>query len=206
MRVVLGNMANTADIGRRLENLDIENEENEELVFDEGVEETNKYDLCLVGRFLTEKTINDRAMKSKLADVWKPAMGITIKELESGIYLFQFYHPEDLNWVMNGGPWSFDNIMLALAVIPPGENPVKVPLVSINIWIQIHDLPSGLMTEAVGKQLGNFFGDYITYDHKNDSSLWRDCMRIKIKLDIRKPLKRKKKITNSKGKEFIVQC
>lgn len=37
---------------------------NEEV--DDGV---NKFELCLVGRFLTEKNINSRAMKSKLANV-----------------------------------------------------------------------------------------------------------------------------------------
>lgn len=199
-------MENTENIESHLAKLNIEDEENEELVFDADVEVLNKYDLCLVGKFLSEKKINSRAMKSKLADVWKPAMGITIKELEADIYLFQFYHSEDLNWVKNGGPWSFDNIMLVLSTIPPGENPVKVPLVSLNIWIQIHDLPSGFMSEQVGKQLGNFFGEFIMYDHKNDSSLWRECMRLKIKLDVRKPLKRKKKITSRNGKEFIVNC
>lgn len=145
-------------------------------------------------------------MKSKLADIWKPAMGVTIKEIDPGIYLFQFYHIKDLKWVMNGGPWSFDNIMLALATILAGENPVNVPLLYVNIWIQIHDLPSGFMTETVGKLLGNFFGEFLLYDQKNDSSLWRDCMRIKIRLDVRKPLKCKKKITNRNGKEFIVNC
>lgn len=44
------------------------------------------------------------------------------------------------------------------------------------------------------------------YDYENDNSLWRDCMQIKIKFDVRKPLKRKKKITTRDGKEFIVQC
>lgn len=199
-------MANTEEIDRQMASLDIADEENEELVFDENVEEVNKYELCLVGRFLSEKTINERAMKSKLADIWKPAMGITIKEIDPGIYLFQFYHIEDLKWVMNGGPWSFDNIMLALATIPNGENPLNVPLLSVNIWIQIHGLPSGFMTETVGKLLGNFFGEFLLYDQKNDSSLWRDCMRLKIKLDVSKPLKRKKKITNRNGKEFVVQC
>lgn len=48
-------------------------------------------------------------MKTKMEDVWKPVMGINIKELESGVYLFQFYHKEDMQWVLNGGPWSFDN-------------------------------------------------------------------------------------------------
>lgn len=36
--------------------LDIDKEENEELILDDGVEEEiNRFNLCLVGRFLTEK-------------------------------------------------------------------------------------------------------------------------------------------------------
>lgn len=63
--------------------LDIEEEENESFVLDEDVAGgSNRYELYLVGRFLTEKSINLRAMKTKMADVWKPAMGISIKELE----------------------------------------------------------------------------------------------------------------------------
>lgn len=62
----------------------MDEEENEDLVFPGDIEEEiDIYDLCLVGRFLTEKNINTRAMKSKLADVWKPTMGIYIKELET---------------------------------------------------------------------------------------------------------------------------
>lgn len=50
--------------------LDIEEEENESFVFDEDVEEAIKmFELCLVGRFHTEKTINLREMKTKMADV-----------------------------------------------------------------------------------------------------------------------------------------
>lgn len=66
------NMENTDDINKYMESLDIEDEENEDLVFGAEVKEVNKYELCLVGRFLSEKSINDRAMKSKLADIWKP--------------------------------------------------------------------------------------------------------------------------------------
>lgn len=62
------------------------------------------------------------------------------------------------------------------------------------------------MTETVGKQIENFFGEFVLYDHKNDTSIWRECMRLKIKLDVRKPLKRKKKITRRNGSEFIVHC
>lgn len=54
-------------------------------------------------------------------------------------------------WVRNGGPWSFDNALLVLNVISPGEDPTKVPLLEIEFWIQIHNLPVGYMSEAVGK-------------------------------------------------------
>lgn len=200
-------MAWYQNINEQLADLTVEDEENEDLIFEGDIEEeVNKYDLCLVGRFLTEKNINNRAMKTKIADIWKPTMGINIKELESGIYLFQFYHKEDKAWVMNGGPWNFDNAMLLVEPIPVGEDPLKVPLWWLNIWIQIHGLPSGFMSEAVGRQLGNFFGEFISYDPKNDSSIWRECMRIKIRLDVRKPLKRKKKIRRKNGTEFVVTC
>lgn len=170
------------------------------------IEEIDKYELCLVERFLTEKSINTRVMKVKIADVWKPTMGINIKEIGSGIYLFQFFHKEDKQWVLNGGPWNFDNVMLLLEEIAPGEEPLNVPLWCLNIWIQIYDLPNGFMSEVVGQQLGNSFGSFVAYDPKNNISIWRDCMRIKIRLDVRKPLKRKKKIKRKNDTEFIVTC
>ncbi|XP_074323028.1 uncharacterized protein LOC141659976 [Apium graveolens] len=200
-------MARYQKIDDQLTNLNVDEEENEDLVLGGDIEEEiDKYELCLVGRFLTEKNINTRAMRSKLADVWKPKMGINIKELETGIFLFQFFHKEDKAWVINAGPWSFNNAMLLIEEIPEGEEPLKVPLWTLNMWIQIYDLPSGFMTEAVGVQLGNFFGTFITYDNKNNNSIWREYMRIKVRIDVRKPLKRKKKIKRKNGSEFVVSC
>lgn len=52
-------MAQYRDIGDQMASLDIEEEKNESLVFDGHVdEEVNRYELCLVGRLLTEKNIN----------------------------------------------------------------------------------------------------------------------------------------------------
>lgn len=100
----------------------------------------------------------------------------------------------------------FDNAMMALEKIPAGEDPVRVPLWHVNIWIQIYGLPMGFKTENVGKQLGNFFGEFLQYDVKNNSSIWRECMRIRVRIDVRKPLKRKKKIIKKDGTELIVNC
>lgn len=200
-------MASVHDIEMRLADIDIENEENEELVIEEGCEEdTNRFELCLVGRFLTEKSVNSRIMKTKMADIWRPAMGVTIKDLKSGLFLFQFYHNDDMQWVLNGGPWTFDNTLLVTSVIKQGEDPTKVLLVYADFWIQIYDLPVGFMSEAVGKQLSNFFGSFIQYDAKNNSNIWREFMRLRVRVDVGKPLKRKKKICKKDKTEVVVQC
>lgn len=193
-------MAPYQNLDGQLKELKIEGEDNQDFTFDEGVEEQlNRYEPCLVGRFLTAKTINTRAMTIKLADVWKRWMGINIKEIEPCIFLFQFYHREDMAWVQNGGPWLFDNTMLTVSKITARKDPLNVPLWHVNIWIQIHDLPKGFMLEAVGKQLTDFFREFVLYDAKNNSTIWLEYMRIKIKLDFRKPLKRKKKVKRKNG-------
>lgn len=76
-------MARYQNIEEQLADISIDEEEDGDFIFEGDVEEaTNKYELCQVGRFLTEKNINTKAMKSKMADIWKPTMGINIKELE----------------------------------------------------------------------------------------------------------------------------
>lgn len=100
-------------------------------------------------------------MNFKLADVWRPAMGINIKDLKPGIFLFQFYHREDIHWVVKRGSWSFDNALLVMNTIQPGEDATKVALNEVKFWIQIYDLPVEYMSEVVGSQLESFFGIFL---------------------------------------------
>ncbi|MBA0661689.1 hypothetical protein Goklo_005963 [Gossypium klotzschianum] len=41
-----------------------------------------------------------------------------------------------------------------------GEDPMEVPLVFTNFWVQIHDLPSGLMSKDMARQFRNFIGKF----------------------------------------------
>lgn len=76
-------MSHYSDLSDQMSNLNVEEEENVAFSFEGEVEEEiNKYELCVVGRFLTERNINVRTMKTKIADIWRRAMGINIKEIE----------------------------------------------------------------------------------------------------------------------------
>lgn len=61
------------------------------------------------------------------------------------------------------------------------------------IWVQVHDLPIGFMSKVVGNHLGNFIGEFLEYDEKNNTGVWRAFMRIRVKIGVRVPLKKEKK-------------
>ncbi|KAK5794824.1 hypothetical protein PVK06_036074 [Gossypium arboreum] len=91
-----------------------------------------------------------------MADLWHPIGGICISNLRDKRILFQFFHEVDVQRVLTGAPWFFNKHLIILHELKQGENPLVVLLFSSEFWVQVHDLPPGLMTELMAKQFGNF--------------------------------------------------
>ncbi|MCH82853.1 hypothetical protein A2U01_0003665, partial [Trifolium medium] len=182
-------------------------EEEEGFRFDFEADEDEQVDLrwCLVGRFICERSIHFNSMSIRMADLWKPVRGVTIKEASAGKILFHFAHPLDMEAVLNGSPWIFDNNMLILEQVQLGMQIEHIPLFHVNMWVQVHDLPMGLMKEKVGIPLANYIGSFVEYDKKNNSTFWREFMRIRVKIDVRLPLKKDTKVMNKEGKWCTVK-
>ena len=171
-------------------------------VDDVGGEDT--FELSLVGRFLTDRSINFNFMRDRLSHIWRPGNGVCISELANQRYIFKFFHVVDLKRVLAGGPWTYDNHLLILYWIQPGECPNQIPLNFIYILVQIFYLPSSYMSESVGKQLGNYIGFFLEYDTKNNGGSIKEYMRLRVSMDVRLPLKRGKRLRKPKGDGFFV--
>ena len=91
-----------------------------------------------------------------------------------------------------GGPWTYDNHLSILHWIQPSEGPNQIPLNSIDIWVQVFDLPSGYMSKSVGKQLGDYISSFLEYDSNNNVGNNKGYMRLRVSMDVRPPLKREK--------------
>ncbi|MBA0793061.1 hypothetical protein Gohar_017494 [Gossypium harknessii] len=65
-----------------------------------------------------------------------------------------------------------------------------VPLIFVDFWVQIHNLPFGLISEVMGRQFGNFIGTFLEYDMKAMGRGFRGYMRVSVQVDIRDPPKR----------------
>ncbi|MBA0660680.1 hypothetical protein Goklo_012657, partial [Gossypium klotzschianum] len=68
-----------------------------------------------------------------------------------------------------------------------GENPLLILLSLSKIWVQIHDLPPGLMTETMAKQFGDFLGQFLENDTSISTMGIQKFMRIRIRLDVTIP-------------------
>lgn len=65
---------------------------------------------------------------------------------------------------------------------------------SFKFWVQIHELPAGLMSESLARQFGDFLGKFLDYDTSILVLGPKTYMRIRVSLDVAAPLKCKKKI------------
>ncbi|KAJ8760378.1 hypothetical protein K2173_014348 [Erythroxylum novogranatense] len=131
-----------------------DNGEEEVVVIDGDVgEESGDSTLCVVGCFLTEQPINFMAMKHTLAALMKPVMGMSVREVNGGVYLFQFYHKVDVDRILDMSPWSFNNQALLMKKMGDYDHPCDVPLNHLYLWVKVFGLRAGFKSESVRKRV-----------------------------------------------------
>lgn len=131
-----------------------------------------------------------------MADIWRLVQQVMIKEAIDGRFLFQFSHRLDMEAALKGGLWTYDNHLLIIEKVQAGVQIENIPLYHVDFWVQIHNLPAGLMLEKVGKTMANFIGSFLEYDKNNNISFWRQYMRLRVRIDVRVSLKKNTRVKN----------
>lgn len=100
-------MASNDHLIEAMNNISLEDEDEGGLLFDHETLSNNDnpnegFDakFCVVARFLTEGQVDFAAMQQTLAALWRPGMGVYMKELDANLFVFQFYHEIDVKRIM----------------------------------------------------------------------------------------------------------
>ena len=91
--------------------------------------------LSLFGCFLTKRPYNQRAAKELLRSVWKFGTNLRIVDVGDGLFQFKFTLESQLKWVLNNGPWSFDNHPLVLRRWERGMIANSITFTVLPIWV-----------------------------------------------------------------------
>lgn len=139
---------------------------------------------CLVGRFLTDRSIDFEKMQHSMANLWKPGKRVFFMSIEPNLFLFQFYHEVDINRIIVGSPWTYDRMQLVFERLREGDNPRQVKITKLDFWIQLHDIQPGFITERVCKDVGNYISEFLEYDKTNFVGVWREYLRVRVRIQI----------------------
>ena len=113
------------------------------------------------------RVLDFQAMQQTLAALWRPRKGVFIKELDSNRFIFQFYHELDVKIVVEGSPWYFNIKVLIFARMTNNGNHRCIPLQTLDMWVQVHDLQPGFMTSRVLKAVDIYSGKFLESCSKN---------------------------------------
>ncbi|EEF33910.1 conserved hypothetical protein [Ricinus communis] len=186
--------AEMREIGNLCANMMLDEEEEDGVEIEEPDVEETKVDLrwTLVEQFLTSKVINFSLLRQMMAFLWRLVKGVCIKELEPSLFLFQFFHELEMKHMIEASPWTFEQQVLLFKKLEMNEQPTRVLLFHFSMWIQVHDLPIGFMSERVAMHIGNYVRTFEEVNPNNFGGIWRNYMRIQIMFYVQNSLKRKK--------------
>jgi hypothetical protein len=147
-------------------------------------------DRCLVGKIWTEKAVSKEVFKTVLSRLWRTVGRVVFKEVQDNMWLFEFTDREDKNRVMAGRPWSFDRQIIVLNDFDGKVPPSQMDFSHSPFWIQAHDMPLLCMTKGVGTKIGSSMGALHEVDVAGDGVGWGRCLRMRVTMDLTKPLDR----------------
>jgi hypothetical protein len=158
---------------------------------------------CLVGKVWMGRRANKEAFKTVLSRIWRIFHGVIFKELDDNVWLFEFEDVDDMRSVLGGRPWSFDRQMLVVKEFDGMTPASQIDFNYSPFWVQIHDMPLLCMTKGIGSKIGESMGRFLDIDLAGDGAGWGRCLRIRVEIDLSKPLERGRAL-NLKGNSHWV--
>ena len=178
------------DFIERIEKLKLTMEEGEEITIQSTQREKilEEWSLSLISKFLGSRTFNQRATKNLLQSMWKMGNDLKIVDVGEGLFQFKFSIESQMKWVLDNGPWSFENQLLVLQCWEKGMTPRLVKFTTVPMWVQVWGLPFDLINEDVGRDIGSGLGRVVAVDSKALTTNQARFLKIRVEIPLNKPL------------------
>uniref|UniRef100_A0A7N2LGK0 Zinc knuckle CX2CX4HX4C domain-containing protein n=1 Tax=Quercus lobata TaxID=97700 RepID=A0A7N2LGK0_QUELO len=117
--------------------------------------------------------------------------------------LFTFEKKEEVERITSNSPWSFDKHLVVLQWYDK-EVPLRaLEFNKIPIWVQIHDVPIRFMNKTVAEKLCEVVGEVCKNIDEGETD-GGSFLRMKVTIDVSKPLCRGRRISLSQGEQSWV--
>lgn len=151
---------------------------------------TLRCDQQVVAKILAEKPVRSENLEAALGRVWCPIKGIECKELGDNRFLITLLQPAGKRKALDDGPWMFGRDLVVVVEFDGSKTIDEMEFSSIPIWVRVARIPLGLMTKATGEAVGDMVGSVLEVDADEKGLAIGEVLRVKVRLNIEKPLMR----------------
>uniref|UniRef100_A0A2N9FFZ2 Reverse transcriptase domain-containing protein n=1 Tax=Fagus sylvatica TaxID=28930 RepID=A0A2N9FFZ2_FAGSY len=155
----------------------------------------------LAAKFLTRRALNVEAVARTFKPLWRTDHGFSIRDMNENKLVFVFDDEADRERVMLGEPWAYDKYLVILQRIEEDEAIEEVTFTDTSFWVQLHGIPVRRMNHEVAAILGSSLGKIARVTGGETSVDDGQAMRIRVSIDITKPLCRGRKAKLERGRE-----
>jgi hypothetical protein len=115
--------------------------------------------------------------------------------------LFEFEESADLERVLLHEPWSYDKSLVAFRRIEEEDEPETIAFDRATFWIQIHNLPVLALKKEIALAIGKSAGTVVRASEIDEEVGGGRMMRVRVQVDISKPLCWGRKLGMANGGE-----
>ena len=156
------------DVTSILEKMKLTLEEEEVIeISEEGHKEgMESYALSLIGKFLTCRLFNRKAAITTLKKAWGLEESVQMIKVGTNLFQLKFQTEFEMDRVLKGGPWSFDNQVLLLICWKARMMADNVRFDSVSLWVQIWGTPFDLVSPKIAETMGSRLGSVVKIKKK----------------------------------------
>ena len=178
--------------------LSLTEEEGDRVVLEDGVPPNKEF--IIAAKFMTRRALSIDAIGRTFKPLWKTRNGYQIRDVGNHIILFVFDDETEAERVLTLEPWSYDKHLVILNRYD-GSYPIRsIKFHTVKFWIQIHGLPFNRLNEGTAYNIGKSLGVVSRAEQKGDI-IGGDFLRIRVGINVSKPLCRGRKVLLGQGKE-----
>ncbi|RLN23702.1 hypothetical protein C2845_PM07G09910 [Panicum miliaceum] len=161
--------------------------------------EANGDQVQALGKVSSEKLIHAEMVEQALGRVWCPIKGIECRSLGENKFLIIFLQESGKRKALDEGSWMISKDLLVAADVDRRKALDEIEFVLVPIWIQIMNLPIGLMNNDTGMTIGQEVGELMMMDLEDGDVPICCFLRVRVRLDIRKLLMRGVTVEDGEG-------
>ncbi|KAH7843900.1 hypothetical protein Vadar_022074 [Vaccinium darrowii] len=195
-----------SEVVQRMRNFTLTADEEEDIVLGPEVHRRamERCSFSLVGKVLTNKSVNSVALKDTLKKVWGVKNEVNIIDVENNMFLFRFSSEAQMQRVITEGPWSFDNQLVVMKKWEPGMRADNVQFHHADFWIQLWGLPFEYISGEIATIVGRRIGEVVDVDEKSIKEDRGKFVRVRVRICIDKPLKRGGNLVDGEGNKVWI--